>query len=414
MSEARKIDNNELKQAFAQENVRNKILGGGSHVLQASKIIDTPQVLNSFETLLKEYPDMEAVHSALQADSFYAPVLKAALTPFLLDRLSIFAELYPAAYSQHIFCSWLAALIARNMKMDGKMATKVVRAALSRDIGLLYLPQKLMDSKVRFSSSDWNAMRTHTIIGQMVVGDIGELGETETRAVMEHHERQDGMGYPKGLKGKDISVAGQIIAAVDTVGAIRFKKFEHSGRNLRDVFGYIQMNEEVFSPKVIGSLHNILATTGIEKSVVNPFRTVGQLISHLYVRSSAMVGSLKMMEKLLDVLVNFKSGPKRNELLHITGCVLRMIHQTGILDEKMIKWLNKLDSKGEVNSVSLEELSELELLQNELYWHVRRVSDLLQSFHDLEMKVDSPLAQTIVTILRCLNQKNLPKAAAGA
>jgi len=140
-----------------------------------------------------------------------------------LDRLSIFAEQYPLAYSQHIFCGWLTALIARDMKMDGRTATKVVRAALARDIGLLYLPQNLLDDKITYTSADWNAMRTHTIIGEIIVRDIGELGEFESKAILEHHERQDGMGYPKGLKGKDISTAGQIIAAVDTIGAIRFK-----------------------------------------------------------------------------------------------------------------------------------------------------------------------------------------------
>ena len=414
MDASKKIDTENPKQFATREIAKVKILTEQSHALQAKKIIDASQVLGSFEGLIKDYPDMQVVHSALKADSFYEPVLKAALTPFILDRLSIFSEQYPTAYSQHIFCSWLAALIARNMKMDGKMATKVVRAALARDFGLLYLPQKLMDNKVKFSSEDWKAMRTHTIIGQMLVADVGDLGDVEARAVMEHHERQDGMGYPKGLKGKDISVAGQIIAAVDTVGAIRFKKFEHHGRNLRDVFAYIQMNEEVFSPKVVSALFHILARTGVEKSVVNPFNTVGQLVSHLYVRASAMSGSLRMMEKLLDVLLKFNAGPRRNEVLNVTGSVLRLIHQTGMLDEKMVKWLSALDSKSEVNDVGLEELSELELLQNELYWHIKRVSDLLQSFHDFEMKVDNPLAQTITTILRCLNQKNLPKEARAA
>jgi len=414
MGDNNKSSDKKVNTSSVKDNVKNKILSQQGHALKAEKLISTPETLNYFNTLTVKYSDMKVIHASMEAESFFAPVLKAAMTPFLLDRLSIFAEQYPTAYSQHIFCGWLTALIARDMKMDGKTATKIVRAALSRDFGLLYLPQNLLDDKITFTSADWNAMRTHSIIGEIIVRDIGELGELESRAILEHHERQDGMGYPKGLKGKDISIAGQILAAVDTVGAIRFKKFENSGRNLRDVYGFIQMNEEAFSPIVIKSLFKILSQTGIEKSMVNPFKTVEQLISHLYVRASAMGGALRMLDKLMEVLLFFESGPKRNELIKVTGRVLKIIHQSGVLDEKMIKWLNGLDVKYDPKQTSLEELSELELLQNELYFHLKRVSDLLQSFHDLEMKKGTPSAQIVVTILQVLSQKNLPRAANGA
>jgi hypothetical protein len=327
-----------------------------------------------------------------------------------LERLSIFAEQYPVAYSQHIFCGWLAALVARDMKMDGRLATKVVRAAMGRDIGLLYLPQNLLDDKIKFTPLDWNAMQSHTIIGEIIVRDVGDFGEVEATAILEHHERQDGLGYPKGIKGDQISIAGQIVGAVDTVGAIRFKKFEDSGRNLRDVYAYIQMNEEAFSANIIKSLFHVLVKTGIDKSTVNPFKTIEELISHLHMRGLAMSGSLQMLPKLMDILVFFDSGPKRNSLIEVTGKVLKMIHQTGMLDDKMIKWLNKLLSN-KVKVTSLEELSELELLQNELYWQLKRVSDLLQSFHDLEMKKSNRSASTVTTILHCLSEKNLPRAA---
>ena len=400
-----------MRQVSAQEKIRDKLRNHNAHSLKAGTLLEVDDVLNEFKQLAENHPDIKAIHAAFDADSLYIPVLEAALTPFVLDRLSIFAEQYPLEYSAHIFCSWLTALIARGLKMDGKTAKMIVRAALVRDFGLLYLPQNLMDSKVKYSSIDWNAMRSHTIIGQLMISDVGGLSEVEARAVLEHHERQNGQGYPKGLQGDEICLAAQIIGLVDTVAAIRVKAFKYSGRNLRDVFDYIQLKDEIFSSQVLGTFYKILTKGEIKKSAVNPFDKIEDLISHLYVRASAMTGSLRMMEKLMDVLVYFETGPKRNELLMVTGTVLKMIHETGALDDKMIKWLNNLITKKGAEEAGVEELSEIELLQNELYWQVKRVSDLLQSFHDSEMKVSSPHAQTIITILRCLNQKNLPKAA---
>lgn len=400
------------KSAKSQEAVKQKLLQKKDGFLQAESVIDINDAINVLKSLNNKHADVKTISKALESQNYLIKLFEEILSPFLLERLSVFAEHYPEVYERHLFCAWLSGLVAREMGLSEEMIKNCMSAALSRDIGLLYLPAVLLDEDAKYGPSEWNAMKTHTLVGEIVTRDIGELNAEQTRAIVEHHERHDGMGYPRGLKGKDLSILGEIVGAVDTIGAIRFKRFEHSGRNLRDVYSYVQMNENQFNPKVNSALFKVLVKTGIEKSFVNPFKTVDKLVSHLYVRGAAMNGAIHLMSKLDDALIFFENGPKKKELQKVNQQVVKIISQSGILDKQMLEWLNSMDSSFDYRKVDLAELSEMELMQNELYWHLKRVSDACQAFYDLEMNKRNPSAQVIGSVLKCLSEKNLPRAAA--
>jgi len=400
------------KSTKSRDSVKEKLLQKKEGFLQADSLLGFGDISKTFKSLKGQYADVEAISSATDSEAFIAKVFKEVLSPFLLERLSVFAEHYPEIYQRHIFCGWLAGLVAREMGLSDEMVINSVGAALSRDIGLLYLPDTLLDENAKYGPSEWNAMKTHTLVGEIVCRDIGEINAEQSRAIVEHHERHDGLGYPRGLKGKSLSIISEIVGAVDTIGAIRFKRFEHSGRNLRDVYAYIQMNENQFNPKVNSALFSVLVKTGVERSTVNPFKTIDKLVSHLYVRAAAMNGVIHLMHKLNDALVFFEKGPKRKELQEVNQLVTKLINQSGVLDKEMLEWLNTMDNSYDYRKVNLAELSEMELMQNELYWHLKRVSDACQAFHDLEMNKRNPSCQVITTVLKCLNEKNLPRAAA--
>ena len=155
----------------------------------------------------------------------------------------------------------------------------------------------------------------------------------------------------------------------------------------------------------------ILVKSGVENSNVNPFKSVDKLVSHLYVRGAAMAGAIHFLNKLEDVLRFFDSGPKKTELQKVTRQVSKVIAESGLLEQDMLSWLNKLNTNFDYKKVELSELSEIELFQNELYWHLKRLSDSLQAFHDTEMNKRHPSSQTVTMVLKYLSEKNLPRAA---
>src|ERR1700694_68100 len=109
-------------------------------------------------------------------------------------------------------------------------------AALLHDIGKLTVPAKILNLPGRPSASELRTIRRHPVEGARIAEPLASwLGEWR-HAIDQHHERFDGTGYPVGLSGTDISLAGRIVAVVDafeTMTAVRSYKKAISVRDAR-------------------------------------------------------------------------------------------------------------------------------------------------------------------------------------
>jgi putative nucleotidyltransferase with HDIG domain len=106
-------------------------------------------------------------------------------------------------------------LIAEEMRLPAAAVDRLRWAALLHDIGKLAIPASTLNKPAKLSHAEWDAMRRHPSEGarlaQALLPWLGEWG----LAIAEHHERWDGAGYPAGLSGRDISVAGRIVSVAD-------------------------------------------------------------------------------------------------------------------------------------------------------------------------------------------------------
>ena len=109
-----------------------------------------------------------------------------------------------------------ADLIADELKIDRAGQARLRWAALLHDVGKLEVPKKLLNKPGRPDDEEWKVLHRHPEEGARLVAPLipwlGEWG----RAVVEHHERYDGTGYPHRLKAQEISLAARIVAVADT------------------------------------------------------------------------------------------------------------------------------------------------------------------------------------------------------
>ena len=83
------------------------------------------------------------------------------------------------------------------------------------DIGKLLVSAEILNKPGKLTDVEFEAIKQHPEFGRELVAPlVGWLGDS-ARAVWEHHERWDGQGYPRGLGGTDISLAGRIVAVTD-------------------------------------------------------------------------------------------------------------------------------------------------------------------------------------------------------
>lgn len=109
--------------------------------------------------------------------------------------------------------------IAEEMNLPPDEIARIRTAALLHDIGKIGMPDAVLQKPGLCSDSEREVIRLHPQRGERILQPLRHLRDI-LPGVVEHHERYDGRGYPRGLRGEEISLAGRIIAVADTFDAM--------------------------------------------------------------------------------------------------------------------------------------------------------------------------------------------------
>lgn len=109
--------------------------------------------------------------------------------------------------------------LARRMGLPRGLWKDLVLGAFLHDVGKIGIPSEILAKPGRLTPSEIAVMRTHVAIGYNIVRRIDHLQKT-AEIVLSHHERFDGNGYPRGLKGQEIPLEARIFSVADTLDAM--------------------------------------------------------------------------------------------------------------------------------------------------------------------------------------------------
>jgi putative two-component system response regulator len=139
-----------------------------------------------------------------------------------IERLAIAAEFRHDETAQHIQrMSRYCALLARNAGMDSERSETIRVASLMHDVGKIGIPDHILLKPGPLTPDERAIMQQHTDIGfRILAGSSSELLATAADIAWTHHERVDGSGYPRGLKGDAIPIEGRIAAIADVFDAL--------------------------------------------------------------------------------------------------------------------------------------------------------------------------------------------------
>ena len=111
------------------------------------------------------------------------------------------------------------AMLAEELGYNEEEVEKFYNIALLHDIGKIGIPPEVLNKPGKLTDQEFNIIKSHSAQGYKVLKDISIMPELAIGAGA-HHERPDGKGYPKGLKGDEIPRVAQIIAVADTFDAM--------------------------------------------------------------------------------------------------------------------------------------------------------------------------------------------------
>ncbi len=112
-------------------------------------------------------------------------------------------------------CEFIAKCL--NFGNDDILETKL--AGLMHDIGKIGIEEKVLSSTGKLNEEEWKEIKRHSEVGYRILSSSNEFSEIADH-VLAHHERWDGAGYPKRLKGEEISIQARIIAIADSFDAM--------------------------------------------------------------------------------------------------------------------------------------------------------------------------------------------------
>jgi putative two-component system response regulator len=141
-------------------------------------------------------------------------------------RLSMASEYKDEDTGTHIKrMSRYCAAIARRLGQDESIIESVLYAAPMHDLGKIGIPDRIILKPAKLDPVEWEIMKLHTVIGAKILkgsdAEFIKLGETIAQY---HHEKWDGSGYPNGLKGIEIPIAGRIATIADVFDALTTKR----------------------------------------------------------------------------------------------------------------------------------------------------------------------------------------------
>ena len=333
-----------------------KLMTWGIDVIETSgKEIDTTsvadqqslnqrQIVNQYKDLLRKRKDLLNVHTRAQA------VVKEAYGCIRLDRTfeidkiqksvveiiellrknqHVFLFLYGLAENDNYLIShsvnvtFYAIILGMALGYDESKLIELGTGAMLIDAGMVKIPVYIMNKQSKLTDQEFNTVKTHPLLGYKALKQLAFVSDNIANVSLQHHEQFDGQGYPRGLKGNEISEFANIVSIADCYEAQisnrSYKKkvyFHHAMKNL------MASGVSKFDPRLLSAFLPSLSLYPIGSIVELNNKTIG-----------IVIGSSP--DKPLRPIVRLIFDENRNEIKELV--LLNLIEKTNIFIVKALE-----------------------------------------------------------------------------
>jgi putative nucleotidyltransferase with HDIG domain len=123
-------------------------------------------------------------------------------------------------YSHSVNVATLAIALGKTLGFEKSLLFETGIGAILHDIGKSRVPSEILNKPGRLSGKEYQLAKQHVLHGRDILMEKNRISDKAMTLVMEHHEKQSGVGYPYGLKGEEISLAGRMASIIDVYDAL--------------------------------------------------------------------------------------------------------------------------------------------------------------------------------------------------
>ena len=173
------------------------------------------------EALLDKHPLLRALCASERARPTPASLAGLTLSLPMQSLLTVYAQYHEDRLDHTVGVAMLALSLARRLIPGDTGRHRVLATAgLVHDVGELYIDPAYLRKGAQLDADQWRHIVTHPLVGYRVLRDMAGAGPAVADAVLLHHERLDGFGYPRNVRGEAFTLDGQILAASEWLMAL--------------------------------------------------------------------------------------------------------------------------------------------------------------------------------------------------
>ena len=240
--------------------VRHKLRGSIDEQLAVEGMVSVESVLQDAAGQYAQDALMQLLASALpglELDRLLAPVRALELPHPLAFKLTVMREQRRPLYEHSIRMMLVGLALGLDSGLDERQCQSLATEALLHDIGVLHMTPDWHDPQTHISGARRKELLVHPITAAMLIQEHKGYPPAVAQAVLEHHEYLDGSGYPRGLRGAEISPLGQILLLAEVATGF-FEKYAGQGAAPR-LSLMLRMNHRKFPPALVARVLPALA-----------------------------------------------------------------------------------------------------------------------------------------------------------
>ena len=196
----------------------------------------------------------------------------------IIHMLECLRDNNDVTYHHSISVAVLCNVIGHWLKYSDKDIRTLTLAGMLHDIGKTTIPSAIIDKPSRLTPAEFEIIKSHPQNGYNLLIDQ-HLDSHILNATLMHHERIDGSGYPRGLKGAEIDDFAQIVAIADIyIAMISPRVYRRKNCPFVAMSGFEQEGYQMFSPRILLPFLEGMANTYINETVVLSDDRVGEII----------------------------------------------------------------------------------------------------------------------------------------
>lgn len=375
--------------------------------------IDATTLYNHIIKVISKNKEAKKIHEQLELDSTLKALCHFYQTfPILRQKITVLSLQMKRIYTQSLFCAWITTVIAHQMNLTKVELENLFIAAIAHDIGMLHIDEQVINKKEALTPEEWRQIYAHPIIGEKILANISTVPPEAARAVLEHHERCDGTGYPAGKFEKNLALYGQIIAMADSTVAI-LNRMRSDGRSFRDILPVVQINSHAHFQGTYEALVLVLRKANLgDEGIVEP-HAMPEFIDKVLFNNRYLSEWLKIAEESLLPLGYTHQDRKLHKIQTVLMNLTMAVRGAGILDEGYIRFLEQV--KKDSLKFAYREIEDVYIMLGEIRFHLDRLTRLIKDYIEFEKDANKDvidtLKQTIVQIKATQDRYSSPNPA---